>query len=341
MTFPFEFKEPPPPRKKHGVRNFFIVVSALLVVAIAVGGIYLMNLSSTFDSAKKIEVEEVFPEETTRPATAVNASQNILLMGTDTRGEVSDDINDVKGTRSDTMMVVHISAARDSVHIMSIMRDSWVDIPGHGKAKMNAALAFGGVPLAVQTIEGMIGSRIDRVALVDFEGFKGITNALGGVEIDNPIAFDSSSIKGKHFELGLNTLNGEEALAFVRERYAFSDGDYQRARNQQIYIKGVLRKILSAETLTNPVTINNLVSSVAPYLTVDAEFTSAYAAGLGVELRNIRMDDMTFFTMPTLGTGMEGDQSVVYVDPEQMALIQQHFRDDTMSEYQVPPPPGG
>ncbi|WP_177216664.1 LCP family protein [Mycetocola miduiensis] len=286
-------------------------------------------------------MEEVFPEETTRPATAVNASQNILLMGTDTRGEVSDDINDVKGTRSDTMMVVHISAARDSVHIMSIMRDSWVDIPGHGKAKMNAALAFGGVPLAVQTIEGMIGSRIDRVALVDFEGFKGITNALGGVEIDNPIAFDSSSIKGKHFELGLNTLNGEEALAFVRERYAFSDGDYQRARNQQIYIKGVLRKILSAETLTNPVTINNLVSSVAPYLTVDAEFTSAYAAGLGVELRNIRMDDMTFFTMPTLGTGMEGDQSVVYVDPEQMALIQQHFRDDTMSEYQVPPPPGG
>jgi LCP family protein required for cell wall assembly len=341
VTFPFEFKEPPPPPKRHGVRNFFIIISALLVVAIAVAGIYLVNLSSTFDSAKKIEVEEVFPEDTARPAPAVNDSQNILLMGSDTRAAVSEDINDVKGTRSDTMMVVHISAERDSVHIMSIMRDSWVDIPGHGKAKMNAALAYGGVPLAVQTIEGMIGSRIDRVALVDFQGFKGITNALGGVEIDNPIAFESTSMPNKSFALGLNTLNGEEALAFVRERYAFNDGDYQRARNQQIYIKGVLRKILSAETLTNPVTINNLVSSLAPFLTVDAGFNSTYAAGLGVELRNIRMDDMTFFTMPTLGTGMQGDQSVVNVDWDQVALIQQHFRDDTLSEYQVPPPPGG
>ncbi|WP_411722061.1 LCP family protein, partial [Mycetocola sp.] len=150
VTFPFEFKEPPP-RKKYGVRNFVIFISALLVVAIAVVGVYLVNLSSTFDSARKIEVAEVFPEETARPAVAVNASQNILLLGSDTRGDVSGDINDVKGSRSDSMMVVHISANRDSVHIMSIMRDSWVDIPGYGKAKMNAALAYGGVPLAVQT----------------------------------------------------------------------------------------------------------------------------------------------------------------------------------------------
>jgi LCP family protein required for cell wall assembly len=338
VTFPFEFKEPPP-RKRHGPRNFLILISALLVVAIAAVGVYVVNLSSTFDSAKKIEIEEVFPEEATRPAVAVDASQNILLMGTDTRGDVAEDIDDVKGTRSDAMMVVHISADRDSVHVMSIMRDSWVDIPGRGKDKMNAALAYGGVPLAVQTIEGIIGSRIDRVAIVDFEGFKGITDALGGVEIDNPVAFNSSSIKGKTFALGLNTLNGDEALAFVRERYAFNDGDYQRVRNQQIYIKGVLREILSAETLTNPMTINNLVSSIAPYLTVDSGFNSAYAAGLGVELRQIRMDDMTFFTLPTLGTGTQGGQSVVNVNWDEVAVIQQHFRDDSLSQYQVPAQP--
>jgi LCP family protein required for cell wall assembly len=328
VTFPFEFKEQPPV-KRHGVRNFLIFISALLVVAIAAVGIYVVNLSSTFDSAKKMEVAEVFPEESTRPAVAVNASQNILLMGSDTRASVSKDVNDVKGARSDTMMVVHISSNRDSVHVMSIMRDSWVDIPGHGKAKMNAALAYGGVPLAVQTIEGIIDSRIDRVAIVDFEGFKGITNALGGVEVDNPVAFRS-------FAQGLNTLNGDEALQFVRERKSFSDGDYQRVRNQQIFIKGVLRGILSAETLTNPVTINNLVSSIAPFLTVDSGFNSAYAGGLGFELRNIRMDDMAFFTMPTLGTGMQGNQSVVNVDWDQVAVLQQHFRDDTLADYQVP-----
>jgi LCP family protein required for cell wall assembly len=338
VTFPFEFKEPPAP-KRNGLRNFLVLISALMVVAFGVVGLYVVNLSSTFDSAKKIQVEEVFPDEESRPAVSVNASQNVLLMGSDSRSDVSEDIDDVTGTRSDTMMVVHISANRDSVQVMSIMRDSWVDIPGHGKAKMNAALSLGGVPLAVQTIEGLIGSRIDRVAIVDFEGFKGITDALGGVEIDNPVAFDSSHMPGKNFALGLNTLTGAEALAFVRERYAFTDGDYQRVRNQQIYIKGVLRTILSAETLTNPVTINNLVSSIAPFLTVDAGLTSAYAAGLGFELRSIRMDDMAFFTMPTLGTGMQGDQSVVNVDWDQVAVIQQHFRDDTLSGYEVPTTP--
>ncbi|MCU1423811.1 MAG: Transcriptional attenuator, LytR family, partial [Microbacteriaceae bacterium] len=250
--------------------------------------------------------------------------------------DISDDIDDIGGTRSDSMMVVHISADRSSIHVMSIMRDSWVDIPGRGMDKMNAALAYGGVPLAVQTIEGLIGSRIDRVAIVDFEGFKGITDALGGVDIDNPVAFTSYHMPGKTFPLGPNTLDGDEALAFVRERYAFNDGDYQRVRNQQIYIKGVMREVLSAETLTNPVTINSLVASIAPFLTVDRDFTSAYAAGLGVELRNIRMEDVTFFTMPTVGTGMQGTQSVVNVDWDRVAVIKEHFRNDTLSQYQVP-----
>jgi LCP family protein required for cell wall assembly len=319
------------------LRNFLVLISALLVVAVAVVGVYVVNLTSQFDSTEKIA--EVFPEDSTRPPVAANASQNILLMGSDTRGSVAEDIDDVEGTRSDTMMVVHIAADRESVHVMSIMRDSWVDIPGHGKAKINAALAYGGVPLVVETIEGLIGSRIDRVSIVDFEGFAGITDALGGVEVENPIAFKSSHKAGFVFPKGIIDLSGEEALAFVRERYAFADGDYQRVRNQQIFIKGVLREILSAETLTNPVTINNLVSSVAPFLTVDAGFTAAYAGGLGFELRSIRMDDMAFFTMPTLGTGMQGDQSVVNVDWDQVAVIQQHFRDDTLSGYEVPAAP--
>lgn len=334
VTIPFKFEEPPAHKSK-GLRNFLILISALLVLAVTVVGMYIVNLSSTFDSATKVAIEEVFPEETTRPAAAANTSQNILLMGSDTRGQVGENIDDVKGSRSDTMMVVHISAKRDSVHVMSIMRDSWVDIPGHGKNKMNAALSLGGVPLAVQTVEGLIGSRIDRVALVDFEGFKGITAALGGVEVDNPAAFTSSHRAAHHFPQGTIVLNDEEALAFVRERYAFNDGDYQRVRNQQIFIKGVLRKILSTETLTNPLTINNLVSSIAPFLTVDSGFTSSYAGGLGLELRNVRMENMVFFTIPTLGTGTQGKQSVVNLDFDELAVVQQHFRDDTLSAYQV------
>lgn len=330
---------PPHPRR----RGRTVVIALLVAVAVigtmlfvgasAVVGAYTVNLSTTFDSSKKVPEKQVFPEEETRPVETVNSSQNILLMGSDTRGAIAHSIDDVTGTRSDTMMVVHVSANRDSVQVMSIMRDSWVDIPGHGWAKMNAALAYGGVPLAVQTIEGLIGSRIDRVAIIDFEGFKGITDALGGVEIDNPIAFDSYHMRGRVFAQGTQTLTGAEALAFVRERYAFTDGDYQRVRNQQIFIKGMFEKILSAETLTNPGILRNLVASSAPYLTLDAGFTAAYAAGLGLELRDIRMDDVDFFTMPTAGTGMEGSQSVVHVDWNELTIVQQHFRDDTLSAY--------
>ena len=95
------------------------------------------------------------------------------------------------------MMLVHIPADRKGAYVTSIMRDTWLDIPGHGKAKINAAFAYGGVPLAVQTLEGLLDTRIDHVAAIDFEGFKGLTDALGGVEINNPIAFSPRTTK-KH-----------------------------------------------------------------------------------------------------------------------------------------------
>lgn len=122
----------------------------------------------------------------------------------------------------------------------------------------------------------------------------------------------------------------------MRERYAFADGDYQRVRNQQIYIRSVLGEILSAETLSNPTTITDLVSSITPFLTLDEGFTSTYAAGLAIQLRDIRIGDMRFFTMPTTGPAMEGKAAVVHVDWDELSTIEQHFRDDTLADYVVP-----
>src|SRR5690606_18774899 len=113
-------------------------------------------------------------------------------------------------------------------------------------------------------------------------------------------------LRGAVFEKGKLSLNGTEALAFVRERYAFVDGDYQRVRNQQAFIKAVLKKTLSAETLTNPVKVSNLVSSVAPFIAVDSGFNSGYFAPLALELRDLRAEDVRLFTVPTYGTGREG-----------------------------------
>jgi anionic cell wall polymer biosynthesis LytR-Cps2A-Psr (LCP) family protein len=173
------------------------------------------------------------------------------------------------------------------------------------------------------------------VAIVDFSGFKGVTNALGGVDVYNATGFMSSHMPGHYFEQGTHTLNGAEALAFVRERYAFADGDFQRARNQQAYLKAVIDKVLSAGTLLDPVKTNNLVSAIAPYLKVDKGFDSAYVASLILKMSSVRSGDITFFTAPTAGTGTSDDgQSIVNLDAEKMKLLQEAFRTDRLDTYQ-------
>ena len=328
-------KAPPTQHPSHWLRNTLIVVAVLTSIIIAVIGTYAFTLSRTFDEGTE-KIEEVFPEEATRPAAPEGpaaSAQNILLLGSDTRGELAEDLDALRGQRSDTVMVLHIPADRSHAYVMSIMRDSWVDIPGRGKAKVNAALAYGGVPLVVQTVESLISARIDHVAIIDFEGFKGVTDALGGVEIENPIPFSPTHLKGAYFPQGPQTLNGEEALAFVRERYAFADGDFQRARNQQIYIKAVMKKVLSANTLTDPGRLSATVGAIAPYLKVDEGLNSSYVGQLGLELRSIRSEDITFFTAPTAGTGTAGGQSIVNLDWSRMPLLQEAFRTDTLGSY--------
>lgn len=331
---------PKPSVKKRRLRIALIAIGAILTLLVGTVGVYAFVLSQKLNGVDKIV--EAFPEESLRPPVAVGDGplpQNILLMGSDTHGSIGSDLEDTKGTRSDTMMVVHISADRQSIQVMSLMRDFWVDIPGYGDAKLNAAMAYGGVPLAVQTIEGIINSRIDHIAMVDFEGFKDITDALGGVTVDNPSAFNSTASDGFKYAEGMIDLSGEEALRFVRERYAFSDGDYSRVGNQQLFIKAVMAKILSKETLTNPAKISGLVSAIAPYMAVDSELNSTYAVSLGLELRDIRVSDVSFFTMPSLGTGTEGNQSVVRVDWDEVPKIQQAFQEDTLGSYTVPTSP--
>ena len=333
MTKPKRNERPARTKKERRLRVALISVGAVLVVLVGGAGFYAASLSQKFNSAEKIF--DAFPDETDRPAEVVvppdePAAQNILLLGSDTRGKISGSLDSAGGNRSDTMMVVHIPADRENIQVMSMMRDSWVQIPGRGEAKINAALSYGGVPLAIQTVESLIGTRIDHVAIVDFVGFSGITDALGGITIDNPIAFTS---RGNRFEQGQIPLNGAAALAFVRERYTFSDGDFQRVRNQQLFIKAVMGKTLSRETLTNPVKIGDLVGAITPYLAVDEGLDSGYAAGLGFELGDIRSDDVTFFTMPTLGTGNVGGQSIVRVDFDTLEIIKEHFTTDTLDEF--------
>ncbi len=140
---------------------------------------------------------------------------NILLLGSDQRS--GQEAATVSGARADTIMLMHIPKNGEGVYLVSIMRDSWVSIPGYGNAKVNAALNYGGISLQIETIEQLIGVKIDHVAEIDFDGFKGLTNALGGVDVQVPFAFQTGVW---NFTPGTMHMDGSTALAFVRERYS-------------------------------------------------------------------------------------------------------------------------
>lgn len=317
-------------------RNVLLVFLGIFLVAAVVAGAFVANLASNFNNQTE-KIVNAFPEEASRPVKPkegpASKAQNILLLGSDSRGDGVDlaEQGSASDQRSDTMMWVHIPGDRKNIVMMSIMRDTWVDIPGHGQAKINAAMAFGGVPLVVQTLEGMFESRLDHVAIVDFEGFKAITDSLGGVKVNVPIAFTSSSSAGFTYEAGPQTMSGDQALAFVRERYAFSDGDYQRVRNQQLFLKSVMNTVLTPATLTNPGKVSALVSQVSPFVSVDEGLDAGALASLALSLRDVRGSNVLSFTLPNSGTGTSADgQSIVIKDDDAIKSIADALGSDSL-----------
>lgn len=325
-------------KKRRGRKVTLIVLSSLLVLVI--GGfvaawMYLNSLGNTFEERAQT-FEESFPEESERPEKDEDdESVNILLLGSDTgggSGETEDLPMVPNGGRADTMMLVHIPGDRDAVYVMSIMRDLWVPIPGHGNAKINAALAIGGVPHTVQTVESLFNTRIDHVAAVDLDGFQGLVDAMGGVTVNSPESF--TSVTGHNFSAGEQHMDAESAMAFVRERRAFSDGDYTRVRNQQAFMRGVLNETLSPSTLTNPGRVHDMVEEFSPYITVDESLDAGTLGSLGWQLRSVRSGSINMFTLPTNGIGRSDDgQSVVWMDEQAIDEIGQAMRDGTLDEY--------
>lgn len=333
----------PRTKNKRTGRIVLLSVLSLVVIAALVAGGYVWNLGRTFnDNSQKLE--NAFPAEESRPEVKKESEDalNILLLGSDTRAERDEELDGgseefgtlPNGGRSDTMMLVHIPTDRSAVYVTSIMRDTWLDLPGIGEAKINRAFANGGVPKAVGTLEGLFGVRIDHVASVDFEGFKGLTDAVGGVTINNPRAFRQSIVNGMYFPEGIQTLDGEQALAFVRERKSFPGSDYQRVKNQQLYVKALLGQILSKDTLTNPLKIQNIVSEFSPFVAVDDTLDATKVVDIASSMRNVGTSDMEFFTLPNKGPGRSADgQSIVIPDMDTINKFGEALQNDTVDEF--------
>lgn len=254
---------------------------------------------------------------------------NILLLGSDTRSGSEAAL--VSGSRADTIMLMHIPADGKGVYLVSIMRDTWVNIPGYGPAKINAALNYGGISLQVATVENLVGVKIDHVAEMEFEGFKSLVNSVGGVDVQVPFDFD---INAWSFHQGIQHLDGGAALAFVRARYQFADGDYQRVRNQRAFLRGLYSTMKAKGALNNVASFQSAVESVAGYVRVDQGLDAMQIAQIAAPVLTSGDTTMRMTTLPNAGPGWSYDgQSIVLVSQAANAQLANALQHDTMDQF--------
>ena len=315
------------PKRRRLLPKILIGVAVLLVAAIGAGLLYAATIDRSLTQNLNRGVELPADESSLRPPKEAQetGTLNYVLLGSDSR----DPGNEGNG-RSDTILMVHLNAKRNKAYIISFPRDMYVTVPGYGKNKINAAFAFGGAPLAVRTLENLTGTRMDHVALIDFEGFIRLTEDLRGVTVTNKTAF---SAHGFDYPEGKITIAGEEALWFVRERKLLPGGDLDRAENQRNVIKAIVQKGLSVQVLSDPGTFISFIGNVAKYLTVDNDLSDAEIRRTALSLR-LTGKDIELLQAPISGFATTRDgQSIDVVDTAKMAELSSALKKDKLSEY--------
>ena len=319
-----------------------VLVAALCLGSLLVAGVAWITYLAHEITTSIGRLPDPFQAIPTRPAEPTPSEAagsdaqpvNILLLGSDSRTLSSDPGEWSYGAqRTDTMMLLHIPGDRSGAYVISFPRDSWVTIPGHGDAKLNAAYSYGGMPLLIQTFEQLTDIRIDHVAVANFESFAKLTDALGGVEITVPEdTYDRGELS---FEAGTHTMNGEEALRYARQRYGLPGGDFDRIKRQQNWMRAIIGEAVDRDTLSSPTALTALVRSLADSVAVDEGLDLREMTSLALSLRHVDTSSLEFLTIPTKGTGWSPDglQSIVVVDQDGLADLSQAVIDDELAAY--------
>ncbi|MBQ1035950.1 LCP family protein [Micromonospora sp. C81] len=330
------------PRPRWG-RIALVAGVAVLVLALlgSVGAwLYARNLNN--DLARTDPFAEITGG---RPVKTVDGALNILLVGSDSR-DPDAPVDTRSEWRADTVIVMHIPADHQEAYLVSIPRDLYVPIPESAgadcdsgeRAKINAAFAFGGLPLAVRTVECFTDVRIDHVMAIDFGGFKEVTDALGGVDLKVERTVTSIHKPYRTFTKGTNHMDGAEALDWIRQRKQFPDGDFARMRHQQEFLRALMDKAASSGTLANPKKLNDFLQSVTAAVTVDQGFS---VTDMALQFRNLRGQNLTFVTSPNSGSETRNGESVVVSDREKALAMYKAMSADTMADWVKANPPKG
>ncbi|MFF5568541.1 LCP family protein [Streptomyces sp. NPDC012623] len=288
-----------------------IKVGALVLVVVLLGG----SIGTYFWADSKLRREVDLSVVIDRPDGGKGT--NYLIVGTDSRDGMSDEekkklhTGSAEGSRTDSMMILHTGS--NGPTLISLPRDTDVQIPSFkgsesGKVfpaqaahkKLNAAFAEDGAPLLVRTVEAKTGLRIDHYVEIGFAGFANVVDAIGGVDLEIPKAFKDKK-SGADFQAGEQTLNGEQALAFVRTRYAFAGSDLDRTKNQQKFLSALASQTATPSTIINPFRFYPAAGAGLDTLVVDKDMSLWSLGSMFFAMKGVTSGDGTSMNMPIAG----------------------------------------
>ncbi|MFB7867986.1 LCP family protein [Streptomyces sp. NPDC056069] len=297
-------------RRRHWLRWTALAAAALVLVAAGTGWWLYRKLDSNI-TTDTTAADELTRYEKERPSPAANAARNILLIGSDTRaGAGNRKYGKDGGTqRSDTTILLHISAGGSGATAVSIPRDLMVRIPSCTKpdrtrtreqfAQFNWAFEFGGTACTIRTLEKLTGIRIDHHMVIDFGGFKKMVDAVDGVEICLKEPIDDADA---HLKLpaGRQVLHGEQALGFVRARKSLGNGsDTERMDRQQQFLGALVNKVQSDGVLLNPTKLYPVLDAATKSITTDPGLDSLRDLyDLARSMRAVPTEKVQFLTVP-------------------------------------------
>ena len=300
------------------VQKFFIgVLGVLLVLVIGVTAfatkIYFDVKGSVDKTYETVERQETGVSRKEEVNLKIKDSFSILLLGVDTG-----DLGRTETGRSDAIMVATVSPEDNKTQIVSIPRDTYMEIVGYGTFdKVNHAYAFGGPAMSMDSLEKYLDIPIDHYAAINLKGIQDLVDAVGGVTVNNDLAF---AVDGTSFDIGQIELNGEEALAFVRMRYDDPRGDYGRQERQRIVIQGIMQKLISINSMTK---YQSILNALSDNMSTDMDFGTMQTFALDYRdaFSTIQMDQLQ-------GEGfMQDGVSYQRISDEEFARVQAELND--------------
>ncbi|WP_405713137.1 LCP family protein [Streptomyces xanthophaeus] len=317
-----------PRRRRRILRITLLLVAVLILGAAGAGWWTYSHLNGNIDS---VDLDQAIGDN--RPQKVVAGAQNVLVLGSDSRAGANADLDhgDVSGARSDTTMLVHIPEGRAKATAISIPRDTLVTrpeckdgkgktVPSQKRAMFNSIYGLGGPACVVKTVEEMSGVRVDHFVEVDFAGFKGLVDALGGVTVtlDKPMTGAKGGLK---LDAGTHRLNGTDSLKFVRTRYGYGDGsDLGRIGLQQQFMMAMLSEIKKQDALGNPARLYKLADAGTKSLTTDSDLASLTAlSDFAQSMKGVDPDTMQTIMLPVAYDKVDPNR-VIVAEPQATQL---------------------